>query len=62
MDKTRMTVIANIAEEEVRDEVLSALDFKDNIFDFIAEHDVSIMYALEHKDMTMLEDIFAEVM
>lgn len=31
-----------------------------NLLDFIAEHDTGIQYALEHKDMTMLEDIFFE--
>lgn len=30
------------------------------LLDFIAEHDTSIQYALEHKDMTILEDIFFE--
>lgn len=30
------------------------------LLDFIAEHDTGIQYALEHKDMTMLEDIFFE--
>lgn len=29
-----------------------------NLLDFIAEHDTGIQYALEHKDMTILEDIF----
>lgn len=31
---------------------------KSKLLDFIAEHDMGIQYALEHKDMTMLEDIF----
>ncbi len=30
------------------------------LLDFIAEHDIDIQYALEHKDMAMLEDIFFE--
>ncbi len=30
------------------------------LLDFIAEHDIGIQYALEHKDMTMLEEIFFE--
>lgn len=30
------------------------------LLDFIAGHDISIQYALEHKDMKMLEDIFFE--
>lgn len=29
-----------------------------NLLDFITEHDTGIQYALEHKDMTILEDIF----
>lgn len=30
------------------------------LLDFIAEHDSSIQYAIQLKDMTMLEDIFFE--
>lgn len=30
------------------------------LLDFVAEHDNAIQYTLEHKDMTMLEDIFFE--
>ncbi len=30
------------------------------LLDFIAEHDVEIQNALEHKDRTLLEDIFNE--
>lgn len=32
----------------------------EKLLDFIAEHDTGIQYAIEHKDMTMLEDIFFE--
>ena len=30
------------------------------LLDFIAEHDVSIQFAIEHKDMTILEEIFSD--
>lgn len=30
----------------------------ERLLDFIAQNDAGIQYALEHKDMTMLEDIF----
>jgi len=30
------------------------------LLDFITEHDTGIQYALAHKDITMLEDIFFE--
>lgn len=30
------------------------------LLDFIAEHDSSIQYAIEHKDREMLEDIFLD--
>lgn len=32
----------------------------EKLIDFITQHDVGILFALEHKDMTMLEDIFFE--
>lgn len=32
----------------------------ERLLDFIAEHDVAIQNALEHKDMTLLEGIFDE--
>ncbi|MCM1183561.1 MAG: hypothetical protein NC337_09320 [Roseburia sp.] len=31
---------------------------KERLLDFMAQHDNSIIYALENKDMTILEDIF----
>ncbi len=30
----------------------------ERLLDFIAQNDSGIQYAIEHKDMTMLEDIF----
>lgn len=32
----------------------------ERLLDFIAQHDSGIQYAIEHKDMTMLEDIFLD--
>ena len=32
----------------------------ERLIDFIAQNDSAIKYAIEHKDMTMLEDIFCD--
>lgn len=55
-----MAAAAGVISTEGRVRLIDADAENGKLLDFIAEHDSAIQYAIVHKDMTILEDIFFE--